>query len=166
MQLELSARDNQHQIEVTRDSDEYSVSLDGQPVELAVLSGQLGQWHLNCAGRRIRAHVAARGEERYVFIDGRVFTLRRPDPEQADSDEDTGGGPNIVTQMPGKVVKLLVAEGQEVAAGEGVIILESMKMETETAAPVAGRVVAIHVETGQTVAQGDPLIDIEPTADD
>ncbi len=163
MQLEFTARDEQYRIEVARDGDTYSLEYDGQPAELEILWGRLGQWHLLRDGRRLRVHVAASGEERYVFIDGKVFTIRRPDPEQPDGDEDAGGGPNIVAQMPGKVVKLLVTEGQEIAAGEGVIILESMKMETETAAPVAGVVKTIHVSDGQTVGQDDPLIDIEPS---
>jgi len=62
--------------------------------------------------------------------------------------------------MPGKVVRLLVSEGDQVTAGQGLLIMESMKMETELTAGVAGSVSRIHVAGGQQVGQGDPLVDI------
>ena len=62
--------------------------------------------------------------------------------------------------MPGKVVEPLVEPGQEVQEGQPLIIMESMKMETELLAPIAGTVTAVHVAAGQVVAQGDPLVDV------
>jgi pyruvate carboxylase subunit B len=64
--------------------------------------------------------------------------------------------------MPCTIVKQLVETGQTVTEGDGLLIIESMKMETEITAPVAGKVVAIHVQSGQTVGLNEPLVDIEP----
>jgi biotin carboxyl carrier protein len=64
--------------------------------------------------------------------------------------------------MPGKVVRLLVASGVEVAAGQPLVIMESMKMETELTAPCAGVVDRVAVSEGQIVAQGDLLVAISP----
>ena len=64
--------------------------------------------------------------------------------------------------MPGKVVQTLVSEGEEVTEGQAVIIMESMKMETELLAAVSGEVAKVHVTAGQVVAQGDALVDIKP----
>jgi pyruvate carboxylase subunit B len=63
--------------------------------------------------------------------------------------------------MPGKVVLVEVEVGQVVAAGDGLIVLEAMKMENEFRAAAAGRVVEIRVEAGQAVNPGDILVVIE-----
>ncbi|MFO7653171.1 MAG: acetyl-CoA carboxylase biotin carboxyl carrier protein subunit, partial [Candidatus Krumholzibacteriia bacterium] len=111
---------------------------------------------------RHRVFTARDGDERWAFVSGRTVRLRRRDPDSDVAEEVVAGGPNLVADMPGKVVKILVAEGDTVAAGQPVLIMESMKMETELAAALPGRVARIHVETGQTVAQGASLLDVEP----
>ena len=63
--------------------------------------------------------------------------------------------------MPGKVVELLVSEGDTVAKDQGVIIVEAMKMENEIRATVEGTVKTIHVESGQAVESGELLIELE-----
>jgi len=63
--------------------------------------------------------------------------------------------------MPGRVVALLVKEGDEVAAGQGVVVLEAMKMENEIRAEHEGRITKLHVEPGQAVDAGSPLFEME-----
>jgi pyruvate carboxylase subunit B len=63
--------------------------------------------------------------------------------------------------MPGRVVALLVKEGDEVAAGQGVVVLEAMKMENEIRAEHEGRITKLHVEPGQAVDTGSPLFEME-----
>ena len=63
--------------------------------------------------------------------------------------------------MPGKLVRLLVAAGQEVAAGQGLLVMEAMKMENELKAPRAGRVRDIHVAERQAVETGALLLVLE-----
>lgn len=63
--------------------------------------------------------------------------------------------------MPGRVVTLLAAEGDEVAAGQGVLVLEAMKMENEIRAEYAGTLTKIHVQPGQAVDTGNPLFELE-----
>lgn len=77
--------------------------------------------------------------------------------------EAAGGGQTTVTAyMPGRVTAVLAEEGEEVAAGQGVVVLEAMKMENEIAAESAGVVTKLHVEAGQSVDGGDPLFDVGP----
>lgn len=64
--------------------------------------------------------------------------------------------------MPGRVLQLLVEEGQEVELGEPVAILEAMKMENELKAPVAGRLASIKVVAGTSVEKNHVLLEIEP----
>jgi acetyl-CoA/propionyl-CoA carboxylase biotin carboxyl carrier protein len=63
--------------------------------------------------------------------------------------------------MQGTIVKMLVGEGQDVAADEAVCLLEAMKMESEVRAQRAGRVLKVLVEAGQTVRPGEPLVVLE-----
>jgi biotin carboxyl carrier protein len=71
------------------------------------------------------------------------------------------GGVSVVrAYMPGRVVQVLAAEGTEVAAGQGVLVLEAMKMENEIQADSAGVVARLFVEPGQAVEGGDPLFEI------
>ncbi len=71
---------------------------------------------------------------------------------------------NIVSPMPGKVFKILVAAGQSVAAGQDVLIVEAMKMEHALKAPFAGRVEACFVKEGEQVELGQKLIVIHPNS--
>ncbi|MCG8499407.1 MAG: biotin/lipoyl-binding protein, partial [Firmicutes bacterium] len=66
----------------------------------------------------------------------------------------------LFTQMPGKVVKINVKEGQEVKKGDTLLILEAMKMENEIMAPKSGKVVSVHVSAGTSVNNGDVLVSI------
>jgi len=67
----------------------------------------------------------------------------------------------IVASMPGKVVRVLVEVGAKVEAGDGVIVVEAMKMQNEMKSPKAGIVVALNIQTGVTVNSGDVLAVIE-----
>ena len=72
-----------------------------------------------------------------------------------------GAGQGVVeTGMPGRVVRVLVSEGDEVETGDGLVILEAMKMENEVRAPRSGRVVRVAVVEGQNVEAGALLVEI------
>lgn len=73
-----------------------------------------------------------------------------------------GGGGSVKAPMPGRIVKALVAEGDEVEAGHPIIIVEAMKMENEVLAEGAGIIRRILVSAGDTVDAGAVLIEIEP----
>jgi biotin carboxyl carrier protein len=63
--------------------------------------------------------------------------------------------------MPGKIVRVLVAEGAEVESGASILVVEAMKMQNELKSPKAGKVVSIHAEPGATVNAGDVLAVVE-----
>ncbi|HEY6549465.1 MAG TPA: biotin/lipoyl-containing protein, partial [Vicinamibacteria bacterium] len=71
------------------------------------------------------------------------------------------GPQQIKAPMPGKVVRVLVGPGDEVAAGAGLVVVEAMKMENELRAPRAGRVLEAAVREGQTVETGALLVVLE-----
>jgi acetyl-CoA/propionyl-CoA carboxylase, biotin carboxylase, biotin carboxyl carrier protein len=112
-----------------------------------------------------------RAREVEVEVNGKLFRVR------VFGEEDASGGPPrrrrgetrrasasggaVQAPMQGTIVKVLVEEGQEVAADEPVCILEAMKMESEVRSQKAGTVSEVRVEAGQTVRSGETLISVE-----
>jgi biotin carboxyl carrier protein len=71
------------------------------------------------------------------------------------------GASAVLSPMPGKVVKVLVAVGDEVKSGQGVVVVEAMKMENELKSPKDGKVKAVAVKEGQPVEAGQSLVTLE-----
>ena len=72
-----------------------------------------------------------------------------------------GGAGELFTQMPGKVVKILVKEGDQVEEGQPLLILEAMKMENEIKSGVTGTIKTIHVSEGQAIESGYLMLEVE-----
>jgi biotin carboxyl carrier protein len=86
-------------------------------------------------------------------------TIRDPRARRGVSNAGSSAGPlQITAPMPGKVVKVLVREGEEVTAGQGLLVMEAMKMQNELRAPRAGCVERIHATEGVGVETGSPLL--------
>ncbi|MGA3187736.1 MAG: biotin/lipoyl-containing protein [Bryobacteraceae bacterium] len=112
-------------------------------------------------GRSYEATVLAPGT---IQVNGRIFSVEIFDPRELRARSTAGasqGRQNILAPMPGKVVRVLVAAGDAVEAGQGLIVVEAMKMQNEMKSPKAGTVVEIKTKDGATVAAGEILIVIE-----
>lgn len=99
--------------------------------------------------------VGLRGRTAVVMIDGR---RRRPG---GDAGSHSAGEQPVVAPMPGRIVRVLVSEGDEVKARQGVVVVEAMKMENELRSPKAGRVRSVGVTPGTLVEAGRVLVVIE-----
>jgi len=126
-----------------------------------------GVYSLLIAGRSYEARLAthagvAAGVSRYtVTVGSRDFEVEVHDPRRrrhAAQPSFHQGPQEIVAPMPGKIVKILVAENQEVAQGAGLLVIEAMKMQNELRAPRPGRVEKIHAVEGKGIEAGAPLI--------
>ena len=106
-------------------------------------------------------------QEAVVTIDGRRITVAVRDEtaqllERFGLDTGTDAAEReIHAPMPGLVLQVLVEAGQEVAAGDGLVVLEAMKMENELRAPAAGTVAAVHCAPGEAVGKNALLIEFE-----
>jgi len=144
--------------------------VDDEPVALdawqALARTSIGAWNvhelvLDVDGGRRRALVARRGEKLLVALDGdgRVYELALADAAGTRG-EHAGAAGAITAPMPGKVVSVAVAPGDGVEAGQVLVVLEAMKMETSVTTPAAGTVGAVHVAAGDTVDAGAVLVEV------
>jgi acetyl/propionyl-CoA carboxylase alpha subunit len=160
--------EKERELEITRlDSHRYRVLVDGEPheVDAQLCAADLLSVLIDNSSYDISFSYADPGvilnfRNRHFNIE--VLDERRMRMRRVQSELDITGPEIIKTSMPGKVVKVLVEEGQTVEPGAGVIIIEAMKMENELRCRNGGKVKAIHVNTGQAVEGGVVLIEIEP----
>jgi biotin carboxyl carrier protein len=106
----------------------------------------------------------ARVDGNSVSIGGRSFRVEVLDPRRWNrqrNHREAEGHQNITAAMPGKIVRVLVSQGDQVEAGQGLIVVEAMKMQNEMKAAKAGRVVTLAAIAGATVNAGEILATIE-----
>ena len=134
------------------------VHADGSPVRSLIVDGRShrvvaekvgrGRWRLGLRGSVVQADV----------VDERARAIR----ELAGSGATAVGPARVVAPMPGMVVRVGVAEGDRVDAGQGVAIVEAMKMENELRASAPGIVTRVHVRQGDAVEKDQVLVDLAP----
>ncbi len=121
----------------------YSVLLNGRSYEVRVVPGPDG-YYVDLAGHRS------------------VVEVRDPRSIVARGRRGVGEGRQTINApMPGKVVRVLVQEGDQVKAGDGLVVVEAMKMQNELKAPRAAKIVQVKASVGLTVGMNDMLIVIE-----
>ena len=149
-------------VTVARDGDCFQVTIGEQTYQVRARRPEHGRLNLQVGDRRLRAHVASDGLRRYVALAGQTWSLERPQPQQKRRGGAAGGpgAGSLEAAMPGLVLDVLVAEGDEVSQGQPLVLLSAMKMELRIAAPVAGTVQAVHCSPGEVVERGQVLVEM------
>lgn len=127
--------------------------------------------HLLTIGRQVHRVAVRRAEGRGAYtlwIDGHRFVVEALDERTrtirdlaSDALRESGPKP-LVAPMPGLVVRVHVKAGDRVDAGQGMVVMEAMKMENELRSPSAGAVVSVRVEPGTAVEKGTILVELGP----
>src|ERR1044072_3923456 len=162
----------------------YEAEIDGQPISLELdekdgrVSARVGEGqydleverpedgvYLLLAGDKVyevRVSIPQKGSLE-VALRGQTFAVRIIDRKHlrvgAEHHED--GRKQLVAPMPGKIVRILQNEGDEVESGQGIIVVEAMKMQNKIKSPKSGRVVAIRVSEGDAVTANQVLAVVE-----
>jgi len=164
MKYFVTIDDQEHAIDVeVRPNGELVVSLDGHTYENDVVVFDDNALSVRIDGRVLDLTVEGQPPDVGVIASGhRAYVKVESDRLRAAQAARRGGGgageKAISAPMPGRVVKVLVAIGDEVAAGQGVIVIEAMKMENELKAKGAGKIAEIHVKPGEAIESGARLI--------
>ena len=159
--------DRDRVVEVAGEGEGLTVTLDGEPRKVHLIEGDQGLLSLLIDGKVCACDFDVRkGNQVRVSIGQSVFDLEVLDERRARRQLAVGGsgatGPqSIVAPMPGKIVRVLVKAGQPVKAGEGLIVIEAMKMENELRSARAGTVKEVSVREGAAVEGGAQLCVVE-----
>ena len=150
---------------------QHEFRVDGEVIEVTVAK-QGENWFLSgnnaiiMADGRIKvemadgtihfAHSAKVGDSWWIHISGHIFCIERIEPGATQEQGDA----SLSAPMPGKILQVLVSEGQKVEPGQPLMILEAMKMEHRIVASEEGIISSIFFSEGDQVQQGIPLLEM------
>jgi biotin carboxyl carrier protein len=140
----------------------FSLIVDGRQYEVEATLLNASTVQLIADGVVHTLPIARIGDAYHVAIGGEVYVLTATGAAAGgDNDHPVLAAPQIVAPMPGKILQVLVRAGQAVAAGDGLLILEAMKMEHRMTAEAPATVRAVHVADGQMVDAGAVLVELD-----
>ena len=169
MKYHLTIRGKEHSLEFNR-GDALACSLDGESFSADALEVQPGVYSILIDGNSFLVRIDAAtdlsgaGDGYTVHVDGVVLRVSVADPRKrrrGGSQLAAEGRQVIKAPMPGKVVQVLVSEGDTVEAGQGLVVVEAMKMQNEVKSPKAGSVQKVAAQPGQAVNAGETLVIVE-----
>ena len=135
--------------------------VDGRTIEADVARILPGVYSILLGGRSLEATVEETAEGLLVRVAGREFQIEITDPRswrhRRGGSIELEGRQQVAAPMPGKIVSVLAAQGQKVEAGQGLMVIEAMKMQNEIRSPKSGTVERLLAKEGQTVSAGEIL---------
>jgi biotin carboxyl carrier protein len=152
-------------VRVSNDEILWHASVDGRAITVNCLrvSGDLLSILLN--GESIQARVSRAGETLHVLLHGKSYECVVRDPRSLSRRKRGGsheaGEQRITASMPGKVVRVLARAGEPINAGQGIVVIEAMKMQNEVRAFRSGTLKTMAVKEGASVNAGEVLAVIE-----
>ena len=163
MKLDLTVNGVPDAIEVISQAPECRFRLSGEERHADVEQPEPGVYSVLMGGRSYDARIEEHPDCLVVVIDGFRFEVQVRDPRRMTRRPGGGGeGVEVISApMPGKVVRVLISPGDAVEAGQGLVVVEAMKMQNELKAGRAGRVLSVSAKQGATVAAGEALATIE-----
>ena len=161
----------QHEVELVRRDGTLSFIWNGEPQAADILEVEPGCYSVILGGHSVDVRIDA---TRHPDPDARAFRASLYDGAYEFALQDpmkallaSAGGSSsssgaLASPMPGKIVKVLVKEGETATEGQTLLVMEAMKMQNELKSPCAGTVAKVHVEEGATVETGAKLVDVKP----
>jgi biotin carboxyl carrier protein len=146
--------------------DRYAVTLGKETFEVEAQALPGGAMTLRLGARTFVAEFEEKGDEVGVLLEGQVSRFDVVDERKgrlraATASFEAEGRQTVRSPMPGKVVKIFVKPGDAVTEGQGLVVVEAMKMENELKSPKAGTVVEVHAKEGSAVENGAKLVVVE-----
>ena len=142
-------------------SKSYHATLGEKTVDVEILQAKDGKLDLLVDGKRVTAYVSSENAKRWVTVNGQTFVLTKPASGARDRGHGHHQAGELTAPMPGQVKVVNVGQGESVAKGQTLLVVEAMKMEIRIQAPRDGKVKKLMVKQGQTVEREQMLIEIE-----
>ncbi len=163
MRLDATVGGRTIRVEVRRENGHYAVTLDGTPlgVDLAESGDHFASLIVDGLSHEVGLERRPDGYRVHLPADTLTVSLAEASRDGARPARRAHGPARLTAPMPGRVVRVLTEEGREVGPGEGLVVIEAMKMENELKAPRKGRVHAVAVREGQAVEAGALLVVVD-----
>ena len=163
MRQEVEIDGRQLVVELDGDDGLIKAAVDGQEYLLEVTQPERGSYLIKSRGRVYEAVVWGHSRSMQVSLRGRLFSARVVDRKHrgVQTEHSNEGRQQLTAPMPGKIIRVLLEVGESVAAGQGVVVVEAMKMQNEIKSPKPGRVVEMRVSEGDAVSANQVLAVVE-----
>ncbi|MFL6286288.1 MAG: biotin/lipoyl-containing protein [Pyrinomonadaceae bacterium] len=168
MKLNAEVEGEKLSVEARREGERVFAEVGGRRYELEAHTVGAGEYLLLRDGRVYECRVGQskeRGSPLSVTVGAREYDVTLTDTKHlrgaGGAHAHDSGRAQVTAPMPGKVVRVLVEAGQQIEAGQGVVVVEAMKMQNELKSPKGGTIAELHAEPGATVNAGDVLAVIE-----
>jgi biotin carboxyl carrier protein len=162
MKIRIAVQGTQRTVELTHPGDRPRWAIDGQRLEADAVEVSPGIYSVLIDGKSIEVRVEANSPELRVLANGKEYLAaienRRELKKNRAGTAQLEGRQNVVAPMAGKIIRSLVKAGDEVQSGQGLVIVEAMKMQNEIRSPKTGKIERVTVAEGQAVNPGDIVV--------
>jgi biotin carboxyl carrier protein len=161
MKLEIELNGAQRSVEVSRDAQGIHFSVDGHAIDADIVEVSPGIYSILIGSSAFEARVESASTGLRVTVGPTEFAIAISDPRKWSPSRasafEAEGHQRVLAPMPGKVVRILVESGEKVEVGQGIAVVEAMKMQNEVRSPKSGTVERLLVRENQPVSAGEPL---------
>ena len=164
MTYDIAIDGKNYRLELDQSDDRWSCRLDGKPIEADAVLARPNVLSLFIGNKAYEVKCERVGDDIHIWVGSRRFAAEVRDPRSLRSRiqvADDQGPKKLSAPMPGKVVRVLLKQGDPVEAGSGVLVVEAMKMQNEVKSPKKGTIQKILVSEGAAVNAGDVLAIVE-----
>jgi biotin carboxyl carrier protein len=164
MTYDVTIDGESYRLDLTQSAGGWLCRLDGREIEVDAVLARPNVLSLRIGNNAYEVKCERVSNDIHIWVGSRRFAPEVRDPRSLRSRSrtvDEHGPRRLTAPMPGKVVRILLAQGSEVDAGAGVVVVEAMKMQNEVKSPKKGIIQKILVTEGQAVNPGDVLAIVE-----
>ncbi len=162
MKLQIEIAGKNHRVELMHAGERPVWMIDGQLREADATEVSPGVYSILISGKSFEVRIERLGTELRAIAGGRAFKIAISDEREWRRKRGTAveaeGRQQVLAPMPGKIVRVLVSAGDTVRAGQGLLVVEAMKMQNEIRAPKSGTIDRVRVIEGQTVNAGEVVV--------
>ena len=166
MEQEFTIDDKVYKLNIEHKDGTYHINIDSRNFIIDYSSISNNCFSLLIDNKAFTIYHSEANGKKYLSIEGEQFCIEETKSEsiRAGGTDSTGlkEDPIVCSPMPGKVVKIMVKEGDEVEKGQGLVIVEAMKMENEIKSPMKGRIGKVNFKEGDLVDARQTIIEIIP----
>lgn len=164
MTYDIAIDGKHYRLELQQADGCWTCRLDGREVEVDAVLARRDVLSLRIGNKAYEVKCERVGNDTHLWVGSMRYAAEVRDPRSLRGRSraaDEHGPKKLTAPMPGKVVRIMVAQGAEVEAGAGVLVVEAMKMQNEVKSPKKGTIQKIQVQEGAAVNAGDVLAIVE-----